>query len=69
MTTLLSHRILNLMLRPDAPFPSQTRDSHEFIKAWRNRQRLRLIARPDDLLRDRDSFDSDHLLDMGGDER
>ena len=69
VTTLLSHRILNLMLRPDAPFPSQTRDSHEFIKAWRTKQRLRLLARPDDLLRDRDSTDPDSPADLGGDER
>ena len=65
MTTLLSHRILGLCLRLDAPFPSEIHDSHEFIKAWRNRQRLRLIARPDDLLRDRDSTDTDSPADMG----
>ena len=69
MTTLLSHRILSLMLNPSAPFPSQTRDSHEFIRAWRTRQRLRLIARPDDLLRDRDSADTDSPVDSRGDER
>ena len=68
MSTLLSHRINTLLLNPAAPFPSQTRDSHEFIKAWRNRQRLRLIARPDDLLRDRDTVDPDSPADNRGDE-
>ena len=69
MTTLLSHRILNLMLNPSAPFPSQTRDSHEFIKAWRASRRLRVVDRPDDLLRDRDSVDTDSPADNRGDER
>ena len=69
MTTLLSHRILGLCLRLDAPFPSEIHDSHELIKAWRNRQRLRLSARPDDLLRDCDSVDTDSPADLGGDER
>ena len=62
MSTLLSHRILNLMLRPNAPYPLQTKETHELIKA---RQRLRLIARPDDLLRDRDSPDFDSPADLG----
>ena len=68
MSTLLSHRINTLLLNPAAPFPSQTRDSHEFIKAWRNRQRLRLIARPDDFLRDRDTVDGDCVSGVGCDE-
>ena len=66
---LLSHRINTLLLNPEAPFPSQTRDSHELIKAWRNRQRLHVVDRPDRDLRDRDSADTDSPADMGGDER
>ena len=69
MTTLLSHRILGLCLRLDAPFPSEIHDSHELIKAWRNRQRLHVVDRPDRDLRDRDSTDTDSPADLGGDER
>lgn len=68
MTTLLSHRILNLMLNPAAPFPSQTKDSHELIKAWRVKQRLRLIDRSGSDLRDRDSADRDCVHDTEGDD-
>ena len=67
MTTLLSHRILGLCLRLDAPFPSEIHDSHELIKAWRNRQRLHVVDRPDSILCDRDTADLDPAADLGGD--
>jgi hypothetical protein len=69
MSSIIKDRMLSLKCRLDAPFPSQLHDSHELIKAWRSRQRLRLLDRPDSVLRDRDSVDTDSDPDLGGDER
>ena len=55
MSKLLSDRIRELHLRPDAPYPSETRDAHDLILQWRRTQRLHSV-RTDDDMRDRDSI-------------
>ena len=55
MTKLLSDRIRDLHLRPDSPYPSETRDAHDLILQWRRTQRLHSV-RTDDDMRDRDSI-------------
>ena len=55
MTKLLSDRIRELHLRPDAPYPSEVRNAHDLILQWRRTQRLHSV-RTDDDMRDRDSI-------------
>ena len=55
MTKLLSDRIRDLHLRPDAPYPSEVRDAHDLILQWRRTQRLHSVRNDDDM-RDRDSI-------------
>ena len=55
MSKLLSDRIRELHLRPDAPYPSETRNAHDLILQWRRTQRLHSV-RTDDDMRDRDSI-------------
>ena len=43
MTKLLSDRIKDLHLRPDAPYPSEVRDAHELVLQWRRSQRMHLV--------------------------
>ena len=64
--SLLSHRINTLLLNANAPFPSEVKDAHSFVRDWRFSQRLKLV-RSDDNLRDRDSDYPDSDPDMGGD--
>lgn len=40
MTKLLSDRIKELHLRPNAPYPSEVQDAHEMILEWRRTQQL-----------------------------
>ena len=54
MTKLLSDRIRDLHLRPDAPYPSEVRNAHDLILQWRRTRRLQSV-RCDSDLRDRDS--------------
>lgn len=63
--TLIKHRIQTLILREFAPFPSEVRDHHDIIRKWRMSQRLRLLERPDDSVRGRDSDDPGNDPDMG----
>ena len=44
MTKLLSDRIKDLHLRPNAPYPSEVPDAHEMILQWRRTQRLHSIT-------------------------
>jgi len=62
--TLLSERIKQLRLRPDAPYPSELADGKQLIREWRHEQRLHLV-RSDDSVRRRDSGDSGSDFDMG----
>lgn len=59
--TLLSHRINEtLMLRRDAPFPSEIKDARDAVNSWRRTQRLHVVGLDcgvDD--RDADGGDSD----------
>ena len=55
MTKLLSDRIKDLHLRPDAPYPSEAKDAHDLILRWRYSQRLHLV--------EDDSSDSDSSMD------
>lgn len=64
--TLLSHRINTLLLRANAPFPSEVNDAHEFVRKWRVEQRLKLV-RHNDSVCDRDSDDIGSDFDSGGD--
>jgi hypothetical protein len=63
--SLLSHRISTLLLNAKAPFPSEVTDAHDFIRKRRMSQRLRLLERPDDSVRGRDSDDPGNDPDMG----
>ena len=42
-TRLLSDRIKDLHLKPDAPYPSETRDAHDLVLQWRRSQRLKIV--------------------------
>lgn len=42
-TRLLSDRIKDLHLRPNAPYPSETRDAHDLVLQWRRSQRLKIV--------------------------
>ena len=42
-TKLLSDRIKDLHLRPDSPYPSETRDAHDLVLQWRRSQRLKIV--------------------------
>jgi hypothetical protein len=44
MSKLLSDRIRDLHLRPNAPYPSEIRDAHQLVREWRyERRRLELV--------------------------
>ena len=50
MSKLLSDRIKDLHLRPNAPYPSEQlrdkqaeKEAHEAIKRWRESQRMHLV--------------------------
>ena len=43
MSKLLSDRIRDLHLRPNAPYPSEVTDAHRQVLQWRLEQRLRLV--------------------------
>lgn len=50
MSKLLSERIKDLSLRPNAPYPSEVlrikqaeKEAHEAIKRWRESQRMHLV--------------------------
>ena len=50
VTKLLSERIKDLHLRPNAPYPSEQlrakqaeKEAHEAIKRWRESQRMHLV--------------------------
>ena len=63
MSKLLSDRIKDLHLRPDAPYPSEVRDGHDMVLRWRRHSRkLRLV--PPDNTYGSDS-DGDDTLDDG----
>ena len=55
MSKLLSDRIKDLHLRPNAPYPSEVQDAHEMILQWRRTQRLKVV--PKEQERDRDLED------------
>lgn len=44
MTKLLSDRIKDLHLRPNAPYPSEAQSAHKMILQWRRTQRLHSIT-------------------------
>ena len=61
MTKLLSDRIKDLHLRPNAPYPSQelrdkeeAKDAHDMILKWRASQRVHIVTRNYDEERDGD---------------
>jgi len=54
MTKLLSDRIKELRLKPDAPFPSEILDAHEAIRIYRLQRRFGLVN-PDGTVRDNHS--------------
>ena len=43
MTRLLSDRIKDLHLKPDAPYPSETKDGRDMVLQWRRTQRLKIV--------------------------
>lgn len=43
MTKLISDRIKDLHLRPNAPYPSEVRDAHDLVLQWRRIQRLHVV--------------------------
>ena len=43
MTKLLSDRIKDLHLRPNAPYPSEAQSAHKMILQWRRTQRLKIV--------------------------
>lgn len=62
MTKLLSDRIKDLHLRPNAPYPSEqlrdrqeAKDAHDMILQWRRSQRVHVVPRSDN----DDDFDGD----------
>ena len=59
MTKLLSDRIKDLHLRPNAPYPSEVRDAHDLVLQWRRSQRLHVV--------EDHSCDADHLGDSSDD--
>ena len=62
MTKLLSDRIKDLHLRPDAPYPSAVRDAHDLIRLWRHSQRLHSVPSGHN---DRDYDSGDPVSDDG----
>lgn len=44
MSKLLSDRIKDLHLRPNAPYPSEVRDGHDMVLQLRRFSKLRLVA-------------------------
>lgn len=54
-TRLLSDRIKDLHLRPNAPYPSEVRYAHDLVLQWRRTQRLKVV--PKEQERDRDLED------------
>ena len=61
MTKLLSDRIKDLHLRPNAPYPSQelrdkeeAKDAHDMILKWRASQLVHIVTRNYDEERDGD---------------
>lgn len=53
MSALLSHRINQLLLNANSPFPSEIKEAKDAVRSWRREQRLHLVAdRRDDGLRD-----------------
>ena len=54
-TKLLSDRIKDLHLRPNAPYPIEVRDAHDLVLLWRRTQRLKVV--PKEQERDRDLED------------
>ena len=60
MSKLLSERIKDLHLRPNAPYPSEVRDGHDMVLHWRRTQRLSLVVADTT-----DARDSDDCLDDG----
>lgn len=61
MTKLLSDRIKDLHLRPNAPYPSEmlkeqeaAKDAHDMIRKWRASQRVHIVTRNYDEERDGD---------------
>ena len=61
-TRLLSDRIKDLHLKPDAPYPSETRDAHDLVLQWRRSQRMRIVKQD----REDDQYDvpnDDGVLD------
>lgn len=61
MTKLLSDRIKDLHLRPNAPYRSQelrdkeeAKDAHDMIRKWRESQRVHIVTRNYDEERDGD---------------
>ena len=63
MTPLLRLRIETLRLRDNAPFPSQVKSAHDFIRRWRYEQRLSLVrgcgSADDSRSADADDYDPD----------
>lgn len=59
MTKLLSDRIKDLHLRPNAPYPSEqlrdrqeAKDAHDMILQWRRTQRVHIVTKNYDEERD-----------------
>jgi len=44
MSKLLSDRIKDLHLRPNAPYPSEVFNAHDLILQWRKSQRMHLVT-------------------------
>lgn len=60
MTKLLSDRIKDLHLRPNAPYPSEMLDAKEMIRQWRLEQNLHAIVEDNPQQPDNDDdFDGD----------
>jgi hypothetical protein len=61
VSKLLSDRIRELHLRPNAPYPSEmlkekeaAKDAHDMIRKWRESQRVHIVTRNYDEERDGD---------------
>ena len=44
MSALLRHQVMQLRLRPEAPFPAECQDHRDMVKSWRRLQRLHLAG-------------------------
>ncbi len=47
MSALLRHQVMQLRLRPEAPFPAECQDHRDMVKSWRRLQRLHLAGAGD----------------------